>query len=174
LLRFDSIQFYRLRYIIGKLAQYVNEKAFGDQGNNGQLSTFINKHVDIEHILSRTLTKENVKEFDTREDVSIDDKIAESRSFVQRLGNLTPVEKTLNTSLGNKPYSQKRPVYQRSQFLLTNSIYDNSKVGVASSFDKAISLLMSFDQWDKEALIKRQSMITSLAHLVWDMPESNQ
>ena len=46
-----------------------------------------------------------------------------------RLGNLVLVEKSINASLGNRPYSQKRDVYRQSQLLLTKALAERPKVG---------------------------------------------
>jgi hypothetical protein len=81
------------------------------------------------------------------------------------------VEKTLNTSLGNKPFSIKREVYGRSQCLLTNSICDESKIGIDTAFDRAITLLKAYPVWNKKALYDRQALLTKIAHVVWNMPE---
>lgn len=170
-LTLGSIQFYRLRYILGKIVQYLNEKAFGSDGDKDKLNTFINKNIDIEHVLPQTLSDDLVEEFDTRERVSHDQKKALCQSLIQRLGNLTLVEKTLNTSLGNKSFNLKREVYGRSQYLLTNSICDESKIGIDTAFDRAITLLKAYLVWNEKALYDRQALLTKIAHVVWDMPE---
>jgi hypothetical protein len=115
-----SIQKYRMRYVLGKLTQFVNEQGFGSAGAALSLGTFINNKVHVEHILPQTLTDEVRAEFHDSERAS---------EYIQRLGNLALVEMPLNTSLGNKPYSQKRPVYAHSQFLLTKSIAEHVVVG---------------------------------------------
>jgi len=168
---FSSTQFYRLRYILGKLTQYLNEKAFGSEGDKFKITTFVNNTIDIEHILPQHFTPATILEFDNRSDLSYEEKETSCRGLVQKLGNLCLVEKTLNTSLGYKPFSQKREVYGRSQYLLTNSIYDNSKIGKDTAFDRAIQLLQTYSVWNEAAIYNRQELLTKIAHIVWDMPE---
>ena len=55
---------------------------------------------EIEHILPQQPSEEAAAEFGMFEDQDI----------ATRLGNLVLVEKSINASLGNRPYSQKRAV----------------------------------------------------------------
>jgi uncharacterized protein with ParB-like and HNH nuclease domain len=169
-MEYYSIQFYRLRYVLGKITQYLNETAFGSEGDKHKLSTFINRQIDIEHILSQSLSEEVVKEFDNREDVDYDKKLSSAQEMVPKLGNLTLVEKTLNSSLGCKPFSIKREVYDKSQYLITKSIYDNAKIGKNSAYDKVIVTLEKYETWSKETVLRRQELLAALAHKVWDIP----
>lgn len=165
-----SIQFYRLRYILGKITQYLNEKAFGSEGDKDKLATFINRQIDIEHILPQNLTNEVIAEFDSRADILVEDKFKAAAELIPKLGNLTLVEKTLNTSLGDKAFSIKREVYGRSQYLITSAIFNNKKIGKSSAYDNTIVMLDEYSSWNKSNVLKRQELLTTLAHHVWDVP----
>jgi hypothetical protein len=81
----------------------------------------------------------------------------------QRLGNLVLVEKAINASLGNKPFSRKRSVYQQSHPLLTRAIAEQAKVGVNASTDQAVARLEPFAEWNEDAVNRRQIGMAALA-----------
>lgn len=168
-----SIQQYRMRYILGKLAQFIEENAFVNKDEIGKLITFIQSTNEVEHILPRNPKDEAIVEFfeETEySDLDIEEKRALCRDYIERLGNLTLIEKTFNTSLSNNAFSIKRPVFGRIGFLLTSSIADDSKIGKNSAFDRAISMLKTYPKWNPQAISDRQELLTNLAHSVWDMP----
>jgi uncharacterized protein with ParB-like and HNH nuclease domain len=159
----DSIQQYRLRYVMGKLTQFVNEQAYGSGAGTERLESFIDKSIHIEHILPQAPSKEALGEFDAKD--SVDD-------YVGRLGNLCLVEQAINTSLGNKPFSEKRLVYPKSKFLLTQTIAVHVKIGSNTAIDRAVQELTPFDVWTSDAIRKRQKMLQQLARKVWSLPVS--
>jgi len=85
----DSIQQYRIRYILAKLTQYIEEKAWGNPAH-GRLDNYVAKNVEIEHILSQNPKQELRDSFD---------KTDEYDDWVRKLGNLTLLEKTINSEL---------------------------------------------------------------------------
>jgi hypothetical protein len=74
-----GLQKYRMRYVLAKLTQYVNEHAYGNVGAATSLTTFINSKVDVEHILPQSLTSKVLAEFDAPD---------QAKQYVSRLGNL--------------------------------------------------------------------------------------
>ena len=84
-----SIQQYRMRYILAKLTQYIEERAWGSP-TYAQLDRYTDKSVHVEHILPQTPAPDVPEAFD---------KPDEYDDFVGRLGNLTLLEKT-NQQLG--------------------------------------------------------------------------
>lgn len=159
-LREDSLQKYRLRYVLAKLTQYVNEAAWGED-TEGDLDKFLEGTVHVEHILPQTASREVLNEFDRPDEVN---------EFVGRLGNLTLAEDAINSSLGNKPFSKKQPVYTNSKFLLTRLLSGAVKVGKNTAVEKAVVGLPIFTSWSSESIGKRQEALADLAHKVWDMP----
>jgi uncharacterized protein with ParB-like and HNH nuclease domain len=154
-----SIQRYRMRYVLGKLTQYVDERAYGE-ASVGDLSIYMSKKVHVEHVLPESMNATVLLEFDRPEIAN---------EYVQRLGNLTLAEDAINTSLGNKPYSEKRGVYTNSKFLLTKSISGKIKVGTKTAIDRAVSDLESFDTWTTSSISDRQAALTKLAFDVWEV-----
>ena len=157
----DSLQQYRLRYVLGKITQYVDEQARGSQGGESALSNFVNSGVDVEHILPQTPSVEVLASFDRPNDIA---------SFVRRLGNLCLVEKSINTSIGNGVFEKKMKAYKGSKFLLTQSLVEKVSIGVNTAIDRAVRDLEAFDHWDSASIERRQAMLSVLAHRVWDMP----
>lgn len=81
----------------------------------------------------------------------IDDEQIEE--WVYRLGNLTLLEATLNRAVGNKPFSEKRPVYAQSQFQITRDIAEQNEA------------------WTVERLAERQRRMARIATGIWRLPQ---
>ena len=152
---------FRLRYLLAKLTQALDLRAYGGAGNHPDLLHYYNGNNDIEHVFPVTPSQEAKNEFGT----STDDAIA------HRIGNLLLVEQAINRLLGNRPYSQKKAIYANSQFLLVKCQGERPTFGVADQITKAIANVPSFSKWDADAVVGRQEYLTSLAREVWGVPE---
>lgn len=155
-----SVQQYRLRYILAKLTQHIDLNAYGETEGTKWLSRYTGGGFEIEHIFPQQPSKEAAAEFGAFEDPNL----------ANRLGNLVLVEKSINASLGNRPYSQKRDVYRQSQLLLTKALAERPKVGANTKIDIAVEELDPFTAWNEAAVIKRQEMLAALARSVWRLP----
>ncbi len=51
-----------------------------------------------------------------------------------------------------------------------NSIFNNKKIGKSSAYDNTIVMLDEYSSWNKSNVLKRQELLTTLAHHVWDVP----
>jgi len=160
-LREDSLQKYRLRYVLAKLTQYVNEEAWGAE-TQGDLEKILDGTIHIEHVLPQNPSKEALAEFDKPE---------EADDYIGRLGNLTLAEEPINCSLGNQPFSAKRPVYKNSNFLLTRLLSGKVSVGKNTAVDRATDGFPIFDQWSSGTVSARQQSLATLAQQVWGMPQ---
>ena len=156
-----SLQKYRIRYVLAKLTQYINELAWGSSGVQADLRTFISNEIDIEHILPQTPSQEVLQAFD---------KSNEIEDYIYSLGNLSLVEKTINCSVGNGLFGQKREAYKQSNFLLTKTLGGQVNVGANTAFNRAVNKLMTFNTWNSNDIDLRQEMLSNLAKEVWDMP----
>ena len=156
-----SVQQYRLRYILAKLAQHIDLRAYGETEGTKWLSRYTGSGFEIEHIFPQQPSDESVAEFGAFEDPDLAD----------RLGNLVLVEKSINASLGNRPYSQKRDVYHQCQLLLTKALAERPKVGVNTKIDVAVAGLDPFTEWNEAAVIERQNKLTTLARSIWRLPQ---
>ncbi|RCJ25434.1 hypothetical protein A6S26_16805 [Nostoc sp. ATCC 43529] len=153
---------YRLKYILAKLTQYINEKAFGSEENWINLNTFIQNKIEIEHILPQTPERSIIESFDKPEEIT---------KYISRLGNLALLEKTINASIGRGTFSEKKAAYPQSILLLTRSIVEKPVVGTNTAINRAVQDLKDFAIWNSQAIEERQKMLTDLAKKVWDMNE---
>ena len=156
----SRLQQYKIRYILAKLTQFIDEQAWGTAGHV-PLSQYLDKSVHIEHILPKSPSQELRDQFD---------KPAEYKLHVEKLGNLVLLEKTINTSISNSDFSTKRPNYAQSKFLLTKSIAEKPKVGINTQLNKAVEELIQFNEWDSAAITQRQQMLHGLARRIWQIP----
>ncbi len=156
----NSIQKYRLRYVIGKFTQFVDMKGFGETDATIWLARYLEGGNDIEHIFPANPSQEALMEFGE----------ADLYELTPLLGNLVLAEAAINRSLGNRPYSEKRPVYAQSQYLLTRSLAKRVTIGAATRIDRAVAELEPFAAWDADAVQRCQEQLADLARDVWDVP----
>ena len=156
----NDLQAYRLRYVLAKLTQAVEVNACGETEGTRWLKRYAEGSAyEIEHIFPITAGPDCVAKFGDS-----------SGTWTQRLGNLVLVEQGINSSLGNLPFSSKRPVYAQSQLLLTRSITEKPNVGVNTRINAAVSDLECFGAWTPTEVEKRQAQLAILARAVWDVP----
>lgn len=158
-----SVQQYRLRYILAKLTQYIEIEASNENEITRWLSSYVKGGFEIEHIFPQSPSKEAVEEFGPAEDLEIS----------ERIGNLVLVEKPINASLGNGPFSEKRKVYPQSALLLARAVSERPKVGSNTKINKAVADLEPFEHWNEGAVGRRQEMMRRLACNVWDVPDKS-
>ncbi len=159
-LRQSRIQQYRMRYILAKLTQYIEQQAWNNPAHES-LDQYIAKTVEVEHILPQTPTPEVMDSFDQTERYG---------EYVGLMGNLTLLEKTINTSVSNDLYAKKLPGYRQSSYLLTKSLVEKPQVGVNTQLNRAVEHLIPFAEWNSKSIEQRQVMLARLAVFVWDMP----
>ena len=157
----SKLQKYRMRYVLARLTQGVNERAWGSTGAHIDLGTYINKKIEVEHILPQTPSAAVLKTFD---------KADELHDYIHCLGNLTLVEKSINCSIGNGTFKEKKKAYAQSALLLTKSLAEKVSIGKETAVDKVTRGLLSFDDWKSQDIDRRQEMLTQLALRTWDMP----
>lgn len=158
----QSLQKYRLRYVLAKLAQWVDEQAWGSDSRYSNLANYISNKIDVEHILPQTPSPEVIAAFDMPDAIP---------AYVHRLGNLTLVEKSINCAVGNGLFTAKRSAYRQSHLLLTKTLGERVVVGVDTRVDRAVRELETFHVWTTGDIERRQDMLGRLAHKVWDMPD---
>jgi len=155
------IQAYRLRYVLAKLTQFVQWEAWQNAADR-QLDGFLDKAVHVEHILPTTPTPEVRAGFDLP---------ADYERYSRKLGNLVLLEMSINTSVSNGPYADKREAYRESKFLLTRSLVEKPHVGQQTLPNKAVADLPQFEEWTSTTIDERQRVLARLARRVWQIPE---
>lgn len=156
----DELQVYRLRYILAKLNQHVELSAYGETEGTRWLKNYVANEFQIEHIQPQNPCQEALDEFGKATDPAI----------INRLGNLVLVEKPINASLGNKPYSKKRLVYPQSKILLVHAISERPKIGANTSIDRAVRELEPFTEWNEASVMNRQAKLGGMAREIWNVP----
>jgi len=149
----------KTKYILAKIFQYIEIKAYGENDEYRNLTTFTQSSIEIEHILPQDLNSEPVKTFDKQPD--------EVESYIYKLGNLALLEKSLNASIQNSSFDIKREVYEKSNLILTKCISKKPSIGVNTAIDRAVEDLIDFDKWNSQSIDKRQEMLTALAVKIW-------
>ena len=99
-----SMRQYQLRYILTKLTQRVDLLAYGQDSEGCRwLSRYTDgSNIHIEHILPQTPDDAVRAEFGNG---------ADDPELLWSIGNLALAEKSINTSLGRRPFSEKLLVY---------------------------------------------------------------
>ncbi len=151
------IQQYRLRYILARLSQYIDENALSKTIPLGNYYS----SVQIEHILPQWPRADVRNAFD---------RVEEYDAFKVKLGNLTLLEKSINASISNNPFSDKRKGYSQSHIYLTASLVIKTTVGVDTQINRATQDLIQFEEWNSASILKRQEMLGQLARKVWEIP----
>jgi hypothetical protein len=134
-------------------------KAYGETERTSWLRDYTDSEFQIEHIQPINPSSEAVEEFGVPADPGI----------INRLGNLVLVERSINGSLGNKPFSKKRPVYTQSKILFVHAISDRPKIGSNTSVDRAVRELEYFSDWNETSVLSRQALIGRLAREIWGL-----
>jgi hypothetical protein len=156
-LRTGSLQKYRLRYLLAKLTQYIDEKAWGSSVNT-DLGKYLDSNVHVEHILPATPTDGLKTQFDKPEEYA---------DYASRLGNLTLLEMSINTSIQQNYFSSKASDYAKSNFTLTRTVGVPFVVGVNTQPNRAVADLKTWTAWNSQAIEDRQRMLVELAWKVW-------
>lgn len=156
---------YQLRYLLAKLTQHVDMVAYG---RNSEGHKWLSRYTDgtnvhIEHVLPQTPDDAVRAEFGEG---------ADNSELLWSIGNLALVEKSINASLGRRPFSEKRPVYPKSQYLLTRAITQRPDIG-NTAIDRAVSSMTPFLKWDRAAVQARAVQLAVMATEVWGVSDAS-
>ena len=158
----STLRQYQLRYILGKLTQHVDRAAYGQ---SSQSSMWLSRYCDganvhIEHILPQSPDDEVRAEFGEG---------ADSPTLLWSIGNLALAEKSINTSLGRRPFSYKRTIYPKSQYLLTRVLGEKPDIG-QTAIDRAVAAMKPFETWTRADIAQRAAWLSDLAAEAWSIP----
>jgi Protein of unknown function (DUF1524) len=156
----ETLQGYRLKYVLAKLTQRIELDAYGETEGTRWLKRFVDEGLEIEHIYPQNPSAEAATEFGQ----------CSNPAIAGRLGNLVLAEKSINASLGNRAYSEKKTVYPQSQLLLTRALAERPKVGTNTKIDAAVASLEPYSTWNESRVGDRQKQLTRLACVVWGVP----
>ncbi len=165
----EDIPKYRMKYILAKLTQFIEQEAKGETESNKVLYNFTSRDFEIEHILAQGAKPEAVKEFKTG--ALLDDVV----EYIPMLGNLLLIDKSRNIIASNDPYSKKIPAYNETDVVLSQYIARNPPIGKNDRITRAHnSYLKVFEKWNPKQMQQRQKMLTKIAHSVWGIPQPDK
>lgn len=129
-----------------KLARYIlGELAASKQGSTIQVVTEDEKKSTLEHIMPKTRSQDWLK-------AAKDE--AEYLEYVDRLGNLTLIEREKNKAAANASFARKKAeAYSQSELLLTQE-------------------LCEYPDWTISDIQKRQAHLAKAAVQIWALPYS--
>lgn len=144
------------RFVLARASMHLDLR-------KGQRPLSVNDYWEyhIEHILPNTPTLEQRQDFDQSNDYD---------AFKQRLGNLTLLEKSINSSIGRDYFLQKKGAYAKSDVFMTRALVEHQGVGGQGKVDKAGAALSSFPVWNSESIKKRHSELKLLVCELWCYP----
>lgn len=165
----DGMRKYRLKYLLAKITQFVEQEAKGVTDTNKTLYHFTSRDFEIEHILPQSLKDEAVEEF--LENDSDDD----AADYIQMLGNLLLIDKTRNIIASNDPYSAKVASYNETDTILSQYMARTPPVGTNDRISRTHAThLEVYETWTPKDMLRRQKMMTRMAHKIWDVPLSGE
>ena len=155
-----SMQQYRIRYILAKIAQYMDMQKQASTTPD-PITEYIKSGIEIEHILPFKRNEELLALYKDE---------AQYNMVKSRLGNLTLLEKVINVVIGNQDfYKVKVSEYDKSQIYLTRSINHLDNIGVNNSVTTLNKTLKTWSSWDENSIEERQKMLYELSLLTWSI-----
>lgn len=118
-----------IRYILGAI----------DSSHGSQLEIDpSNDSISVEHILPHDF----IEKWDIDE--------SKGNKMVDRLGNMSLLERDLNKKLQNEDYATKLPVYSRSAYLSSKELSEKYP-----------------EAWTEDTIVKRQQQMAKVAKTIW-------
>lgn len=153
----DTIQQYRVRFILGRIGKYVEVKCQSQGNEEVGIKDYIGKGIEIEHIMPQTC--------DNPQKYGLDDVGYQEKK--NKLGNLALLEKSINASIQNDKYENKCKEYSKSKFYLTKSIRELENVGSNTAVNKMNDRLKCWKEWNGDSIYERQEMFYNLSEEIW-------
>ena len=154
----NSMQQYRIKFILGKITAYVDALRLG-KTTVEDLTGYTQTAVEIEHIMPQTCTDKASYDLDEEE----------FAVYIHRLGNLTLLENSINKSIHNDNYANKSVAYKQSKFYITSSLSALVNQGQDTAINRANLLLSAWPDWNKQAIEERQEMLYRLSEMIWEI-----
>ena len=154
----NSMQQYRIKFILGKITAYVDALRLGKTAVE-DLTVYTQTAVEIEHIMPQTCTDKARYNLDEEE----------FAVYIHRLGNLTLLENSINKSIHNDNYASKSIAYKQSKFYITSSLSALVNQGQDTAINRTNLLLSAWPDWNKQAIEERQEMLYQLSEMIWEI-----
>ena len=158
----NSMQQYRIKFILGKITAYVDTLRLGEKVV-GDLSAYTQSAVEIEHIMPQTCNDISAYGFAVEDDY---------KAYLNRLGNLTLLENGINSSIHNDRFKEKSQEYKKSKFYLTIAISELIYQGQNTAITRTNKMLRAWSEWTKDSIDERQKMLYELSERIWSLSPS--
>jgi len=152
----NSMQQYRIKFILGKITAYVDALRQGTTAA-GDVSSYVQSTVEIEHIMPQTCPDKSQYGM-TEEEFSV---------YLNRLGNLTLLENSINKSIKNDAYDEKAKAYKQSKFYLTSALSELVDQGMDTAINRTNRILRAWKSWDKASIEDRQLLLYEISEKIW-------
>ena len=152
----NSMQQYRIKFILAKITAYVDALRMGKE-EIADLSNYTDTVVEIEHIMPQTCNDKAAYGV-TDDEFSV---------YINRLGNLTLLENSINKSIQNDMYAEKTTAYKGSKFYLTSAISELINQGQDTAINRTNAILTAWSEWTKTSIEERQQMFYVLSERIW-------
>ncbi len=146
----------KTRFVLARVSMHLDEVA-----GKRQLSIHDYWDYHIEHILPNSPSDEQRQDFDLPNDYDL---------HKQKLGNLTLLEQSINSSIGRDYYSDKKSAYSKSDVFMTRALVESQGLGGQGRMDQAGKKLTSHDSWTSRSISKRHAELIALAYGLWRFP----
>ena len=154
-----TMQKYKIKTILARIGKYVDAYRASSQ-DEADINDYLKSKNEIEHIMP--VKCDDIQRY------GISD-IEEYELLKNRLGNLTLLEKTLNSTIQNDAYTSKKDAYLNSAFYITKSLKELIDVGDNTAINRMNKNLKSWDSWTANTIIERQEMLYNLTKMIWDI-----
>lgn len=146
----------KTRFVLARVSMHLDAIA-----GKRQLSVQDYWDYHIEHILPNSPTDEQRQDFDVPSDYD---------TYKQKMGNLTLLEKSINSSIGRDYYADKRSAYSKSDVFMTRALVESQGLGGQGRMDQAGGKLTSSKVWTSRAINQRHAELVALAYELWGFP----
>jgi len=173
--REDKFTAYRFKYILARIAQYIDHGIAKEDGRES-LDKYLPKTVNIEHILPKKgdEDKKAYAEFigvlpnDPKLDLA---RIEAMRAqFMPRMANITLLTEEMNKSLGGKPYSIKKKGYSKDPFQISRQMPQRQPLSANGHSVSFANTLPVFTKWNEAELEIRATFLVYIAGQIWGVP----
>ena len=158
MLRLQSGNRRKIFLILARMTDYVSVQSGDSSHYQDYMRTGKNSY-EVEHIWAKDYTP-HANEFDEQE----------FDEYRDRIGGLLLLPKSVNASVGDKSYAEKRNVYS-GQNLLAQSLHENAylnKPGFRKFRDASGLDFKSHNEFNKKDLDERQELYLQLAEQIWN------
>ena len=153
-LSLNSMQRYKIKTILARILKYVDAYMANDQQGIMCIEDYMKSAYEIEHIMPVNCNDIASYGMSSQEDYDYQK---------NRLGNLTLLEKTMNSSIQNASYKDKLGAYKMSRFYLTKSLARLTDIGNKTVINKMNKKLKTWKKWDRSSVEERQEMLYVLS-----------